>query len=162
MITHGELKALLDYDETTGIFTWRISPRYRINIGDTAGCVNNKGYIHIQISGVKYLAHRLAWLYTFGGLPDPALDHINGDKQDNRICNLRLATNAENCRNRGANRNNKTGFKGVCKVKGLNKWVAQCTDGSNRTYLGCYNSPQEAHAAYNMAATIRFGVFHHG
>jgi len=108
MITVERLKELLNYNETTGAFTWKVTPKsYRVAVGDVAGGVHSKGYIHIKIDGVTRFAHRLAWLYVFGSLPKQQIDHINRIKTDNRISNLRDVSATENNRNTSR-------FKGIC------------------------------------------------
>jgi hypothetical protein len=92
-------------------------------------------------------------------MPVGFLDHINGDKLDNRIANLRLSTNAENSRNRPATRRNSTGYKGVYLDSYTGRWKAQINvDGKNRN-LGRFDTPEEAHAAYREAAEQWHGAF---
>ena len=87
MITQSKLKELVNYDQDTGIFTWKKRTSNRIKIGDIIGNLHNCGYIEMGVNGKRYLAHRLAWLYVYGYMPK-LIDHINTNKQDNRICNL--------------------------------------------------------------------------
>lgn len=118
MLTQERLKELLDYDEFTGAFTWKQNKSRLAKIGDKAGHINNIGYIYIQIDGVCYRAHRLAWLYVNGKFPCGQIDHINGVKYDNSIKNIRIATDSENQKNRKRPANNKTGFTGIRFCKG--------------------------------------------
>ena len=108
-----------------GHLYWRIS-KGRARAGDRAGSSHRKGYLGISVDGKRRLAHRIVWLMNYGVIPDGMdLDHINGDKLDNRIENLRLATRSENSRNRqGANTDSQTGIRGVSLHKS-SLWHAQ-------------------------------------
>lgn len=99
MITQDRLRELLHYDPDTGIFTRLVSTGWRGKVGDVAGYKNPDGYLVIMIDYKLYLAHRLAWLYTYGRFPE-VTDHINGVRDDNRIVNLREVTNWENAQNK--------------------------------------------------------------
>lgn len=90
------------------------------------------------------------------------VDHINGDKTDNRKSNLRVCSNSENLRNRGAQRNNTSGFKGVTFHKAANKWTASITANGSNNYLGLFKTPEEAHSAYCEAARAMHGEFANG
>tara|TARA_R110000850_G_scaffold29148_2_gene80695 strand:+ start:473 stop:973 length:501 start_codon:yes stop_codon:yes gene_type:complete len=125
MITLGRLKELLDYNECTGVFTWKISPAGNTKKNSIAGCDNGHGYIRIRIDGGRFRAHRLAWLYITGCHPTEQIDHINGNRSDNRIKNLREVSQLNNNRNRGINSNNTSGFTGVTFDKSTGKWIAQ-------------------------------------
>lgn len=124
MLTQAELKAILSYDPETGIFIRLISRNTRFKAGMVAGSPNTVGYSHIQVNGVLYKSHRLAWLYMTGSMPKEFIDHINGVKGDNRFCNLREATRSENNRNVTKRANNKSGHKGVYWDKKESKWIA--------------------------------------
>lgn len=111
-LTAERLRELLSYDPETGIFR-RVATRRQVKSGDIAGSDDGKGYWRIRVNGEKHRAHRLAWLYVNGAWPIDQLDHINGDKLDNRICNLREATNSENQQNRSLPKSNTSGRLGV-------------------------------------------------
>lgn len=151
-ISAARLRELLNYDPDTGVFTWLRPTGRRAKPGATAGSIQGRGYLGIRIHGVKYLAHRLAWLYQCGVWPDGDIDHINGDRCDNRIVNLRRAARSTNIQNlRSAKSHNKTGFLGVVldsSRKTARKYAARIVYGGKQHHLGYYNTPEEAHAVY--------------
>jgi hypothetical protein len=151
LIDLERLKELLDYDPETGLFKWKVhlkySPRYE---GDLAG-YNNEGYVKITIDGLSYRAHHLAWFITTGNWPKLEIDHINGDKSDNSISNLRDVTRIVNMHNKGEYKNNKTGYTGVHWYPRYEKFAAQIrTNGKCKT-LGYFETAEEAHEAYQEA-----------
>lgn len=144
------LRELLAYNPDTGVFVWRQNHQFHKVAGKRAGTLSRAGYRYISIKGHKMLAHRLAWLYVHGVWPDGLIDHINGDPDDNRIANLRVATHGENMQNRQrANRNNSTGMMGVRRY--YNRWRAVISVGRTSIPLGIFDSPEEAHEAYLAA-----------
>lgn len=110
-LTQARLQELLDYDPGTGIFRWKVD-RYRVKAGDVAGSIDASGYMKIVIDQTQYYAHRLAWLYVYGQFPDSFISPI-GEKTDNRISNLRLATDAQNQHKRKIRIDSSTGIKGL-------------------------------------------------
>lgn len=158
-MTAEEARQLFSYNPETGDLAWRISLNNRAPSGYVVGSNTNSGYLQTQVRGERYLAHRIAWLMTYGEWPKEHIDHINGDFRDNRLCNLRLATNAENRRNTKLNRRNKTGFKGVSFDKTRNKWTAHISVCRQQKNLGRFNTPEEAYVAYCKAAAELHGEF---
>jgi HNH endonuclease len=145
-LTRDVLKELLDYDSDTGVFIWKVNKATKAVKGQVAGCEHN-GYRTIKINNKSYFAHRLAWLYVYGKLPNNEIDHINGDGLDNKIGNLREANRSQNMQNlRHANKNNKLGLTGVYKKD--NKYVASITINGHQKFLGSFNCALEAHAEY--------------
>lgn len=147
-LTQGELKEILDYDPETGVFIWRVRPCRTVCIGDTAGSLRD-GYILIRYRGNRYYAHRLAWFYSYREFPKGNIDHINGVRSDNRICNLRDVTQRENLQNMKCHRDGH--LAGTRYRKSLCKWVAQITLDRRSIHLGHFNTEEEAHAAYLLA-----------
>ena len=159
-VSRDRLRELLHYCPDTGRFTW-LKRRSNVPAGALAGsCGSSHGYREIRIDGVNYLEHRLAWFYVQGVWPDQ-IDHANLDRTDNRIVNLRCATFSQNNNNRGARRDNESGFKGVYRPAGRRKWTAQAKISGQKTYLGTYDTPELAHDAYCRAGRAAFGEFFH-
>lgn len=160
LVTRERVLELLDYDPETGIFTWKVSTNNRVKAGSRAGAINSWEYRQIKVDDRLYKAHRLAWLIVYGMWPRYQIDHINGVRDDNRIVNLREATNAENLRNCGAHINNTSGYKGVHYHKQAKKFVATCQDCHGiSTYLGLFPTAIEAARAYDAFALIEHGEF---
>jgi hypothetical protein len=141
----AELRKNFSYDPETGDFT-RICASNRSKVGDVPR-VNSEGYVRIRLCGRMHAAHRLAWLWVHGSLPERDIDHINGVKSDNRIANLRDVAHAVNTANLiGPQANNTSGQLGVTRYK--RKWRAQISVGGKMRYIGLYVTPEDAHKAY--------------
>ena len=152
MLTQERLQGLLHYDETTGIFTWRVAISRRVRIGSVAGTVREDGYIRIVIDGRKHRAHRLAWLYIHGTFPTADLDHIDHCRASNRIGNLRLATRSENNKNMRLSTKNTSGYKGVSWIKRAGKWQAGACLNGKHYWLGYFPTAEQASGAYQAFA----------
>lgn len=152
MLTQSELMRLMRYDPLTGVFTCLVTRGGRRLAGSAEGCRHVDGYWTITINTRHHLAHRLAFLYMEGYMP-PEVDHVNGDRADNRWCNLRIATRAHNMQNLGGpKRSNKTtGLLGCHLIKHTGKYAAQITVNRKVRHLGSFITPEEAHAAYLTA-----------
>jgi len=154
-IAQEQVKSLFSYDAETGNF-YRKSKPFKV-----AGSVNRRGYREISISGEKYQAHRLAWIYAHGDIGDFDIDHINGHKGDNRICNLRIATRAQNLQNRGPkNTHGKySRYVGVSWNKKDRKWVSSIMVNGVSHRLGYFKDEQDAAIAY-AEAKAKYHTFH--
>jgi hypothetical protein len=157
-LTQERLRELLHYDPDTGQFTWRrsVGP---MKAGSRAGKRHHIGYIRIAIERRTYMAHRLAWLYIHGVWPQGITDHINRDRADNRIANLREATYTLNMANTPIQKHNVSGFKGVVFRKDRKKWKASIRANGRYYYIGLFDTPEAAHDAYFAAAKRLFGDF---
>lgn len=151
----------LSYDPDTGLFKWAETAR-RGFVGRQAGCFCPRdGYIRIRIDGKLELAHRLAWNMHYPDnpvTPDEQIDHINHNRTDNRICNLRKASNTENSRNASIGRNNTSGALGVWFEKRRNKWSVEIKVDRKKIHIGQFDNFDEAVAA-RKAAEVKYG-FH--
>ena len=157
--TNIDPRTVLKYDPETGHFAWIVNST-RIKVGDKAGTVDSRGYIRIRIGSRKYAAHRLAWTIATGKSPgEKTIDHINGDKSDNRIANLRLATNAENQRNKGAYRCKAALPKGVFWNKDKGRFHAAIRVDRKLNHLGYFDTQEQAELAYAEAAKKLHGQF---
>jgi len=155
MLNADHLRSLLDYDRATGVFVWKMpAGRYgRIPAGTRAGSYTSaEGYGYVTIAGKSYRLSRLAWLYVHGEWPKDQIDHVNGDPSDDRIANLREATQFQNKANCRRYANNTSGFKGVSLDRSKGLYRAYTNKDGRRVYLGRYRTPEEAHAAYAAAA----------
>lgn len=158
-LTQERLKALLNYDQETGVFYRKIA-NGTAKAGDVAGHACRSGYIKISVDGQgQFLAHRLAWFYVTGEWPENHTDHINGCRSDNRFCNLRKATAKENCANTGPQANNTSGVKGVYWSTVRRKWVAQIGHDRKVINLGGFPSLDLAIAARREAENQYQGEF---
>lgn len=158
MITREYLKSQLHYNQETGVFTWAISKGGRMKPGSVAGHVDKTGYRYIVIDGKKYRAHRLAFLYMTGPMPDRC-DHINRNPSDNRFVNLRPATHHQNMANTNLRRDNTSGYKGVSWCKVTSKWSVQINIHGKRTRIGFFGCKHHAFCEYVLASRKHFGEF---
>lgn len=158
-LTRAELVSLLNYDPQTGVFRWA-KRRFGTRFGSEAGAIDpTHGYRRIKINGALYLAHRLAWLYVNGEWPESEIDHIDRNRANNSIANLRKATRSENQRNKPTYRNNQSGCKGVHWHKQHRKYVAVIQHQKRRIHLGLFRTLEDAANAYRAAAASMHGVF---
>jgi len=159
-----ELDRLLRYEPETGKIYWKIKPCKRVIAGAEAGTKekdHKASYRRIKIKNLNYYAHRIAWLlYCKEDPGEKHIDHKNHNGLDNRICNLRVATNAQNQYNKEVAQSNITGYKGVFKNKSYYRskpYFARASIDGNRFCLGCFHTAEEASEAYQ-----RFCKEHHG
>ena len=149
ILNAARLRAILNYDQTTGIFTWAVRRKGGRGLGMEAGARMSHGYISIGIDGNEYTAHRLAWLYIHGEWPLAYIDHINGNRSDNRIENLRDVSQTVNMQNVYAPKsNNKSGYRGVSWHAQRGKYTARIKVEGRYLSLGLHETPEAAHAAY--------------
>lgn len=157
-LTRARIEEYLRYDAETGKF-YALKQRGLRRAGAEAGTTRPDGYVHLTIDRGRYLAHRVAWFYVYGVWPERALDHIDCNPSNNRIDNLRLATNEQNSRNSRRRVNNTSGYKGVSFMRCRGKWQALIRTDSGRLHLGLFSSAEEGHRAYVAAARKFHGEF---
>jgi HNH endonuclease len=155
MISRERLMDVLSYDPDTGIFTWKIQSG-RMKPGQVAGTKHSQGYVVISIDRKFYFAHRLAWIYVYGDLPEADMDHKNRVRNDNRISNLRKSDRTHNNANKPSCRD---GLKGCHFVESVNKWRSTIKKDGIKIHIGYFNTELEANEAYFRIACILFGEF---
>lgn len=160
-LTQRRIRELLDYDTDTGLLRWRTSHSPRARAGALAGtAIDSGGYHVIGVDRIIYRVHRIVWFWMTGTWAVEQVDHINGNRIDNRWTNLRAASWDENSRNRKQHRSNKAGYKGVRRTDALvPSWKAIITHNHKVYHLGTFRSPELAAQAYNVAAMKLFGEF---
>ena len=160
-LTQDKLKGLLNYNPETGIFT-RAVDSGRNNCwkkGSVSGYFDaSNGYVKVSLLGKRYYAHRLAWLYVHGKFPENKIDHINHNRTDNRLCNLRTVSNTDNSRNCSKQANNTSGTTGVVWDRDLLKWSARIMVNRKCLYLGVFVDIELAKNARKQAE-VKYG-FH--
>lgn len=156
-LTAERLRALLNYDPESGVFTMRVRTRYR-RVGDVATKPQLNGST-IYLEGETYKSNRLAWLYMTGGWPAGVVDHRDRNSHNDAWRNLRDVTGEQNAWNRGMHRGNTSGYTGVVYVKRRKKWAAQIRIKGKNKELGVYATPEEAHTAYLKKAKELRGEF---
>ncbi len=155
-LTQERVRQLFDYRED-GALIAKERTKGR-TFGKPVGSDNGRGYLRVKVDGTDFMVHRIVYLWHHGWMPEH-VDHRDTNKRNNRIENLRPATKAQNSCNSGRRRDNSSGYKGVFWSAAANKWAAQISISGRRTHLGCFSTPELAHAAYVEAARKHFGEF---
>ncbi len=144
--------ALFAYDPDTGQITRN---------GAHTGTINNQGYLRIHIEGIHVQGHRLAWFLHYGKAPEGQIDHVNGNRADNRICNLRDVTASLNRMNQRLRSDNTSGRTGVIYHSTQKRWIAQICVLGKRKQIGSFRSRDDAVAAREEAQSqFGFGPNH--
>ncbi len=164
-ITVEEVREAFDYNAESGSLTWRERPaingyirhQNKMRAGKKAGGPSGHGYEKIYFMGGFRYTHHLVWIHQQGEAAALHIDHINNDKSDNRIENLRLATRSQNLCNRPMQSNNSLGAKGVSRNR--SRYSAKIRVDNVRTHLGTFDTVEEAHSAYCAAAETFHGQF---
>ncbi|KAK46241.1 HNH endonuclease [Caballeronia jiangsuensis] len=157
-MTQKALKEALHYNPETGIFTF-LKSMGSSRKGKQVGHNNPKRYVSITLNGVTFYAHRLAFLYMTGAFPKEATDHINRNRSDNRWCNLRAVSIAENNQNYSLRKDNTSGYRGVSFHKNKKKWLAYIVINKKRNDLGYFDTAAEAGAVADAARSKHFVAY---
>ena len=158
MIDVCRMKEVLNYNEASGIFSWKKSLSNRTKVGEECRAINNNGYIVIRVDGNLYYAHRLAWLYMYSTFPSKYIDHIDHNRQNNAIENLR--DTEKNCKNKSLYSNNTSGYHGITYTN--DKWKAVIGHNNTNIFLGYYNTKEEAIIARRAAERVYYYHINHG
>jgi hypothetical protein len=148
--TQATLQKLFVYAPDTGVFVWRVNTG-RATAGQEAGWLHRTGYVYVGLTGGSYKAHRLVWKYVHGTDPDGLIDHIDGDKTNNRVHNLRVVTDGQSNQNKRTYRNNLSGHKGVGWYPRRNAWRVRIQHDGRVRLVGFYADLSAAIAARNAA-----------
>lgn len=160
IVSHERLLSVLSYDPNTGQFVWRKFGGTR-KIGDIAGYKTPRGYFSIMLDKHHYQSHRLAWFYMTGEWP-VQIDHINQNPGDNRFCNLRNVTAAENNKNKKLAKTNKTGISGVMWSIDRKKWFVSIKVNKKAKTLGYFGDFFDA-CCVRKSEEVKNGFFkNHG
>lgn len=155
-LSFEEADKLLSYDQVTGKLSWKVA-RKKCSVGDVAGSYSDpRGYVAVKINYRRYWAHRVCWLLAKGNWPAHQIDHINRDKSDNRLTNLRECTPSENLQNLPRKANNTSGHTGVSFHKQSGKWRAIIVAKGKRFDIGSFATREQA-----ISARIAAKVQHH-
>jgi hypothetical protein len=152
-----QLAKLLSYDAETGQLVWLVARNG--SAGRIAGSPNSEGYIQVKIGGVLYKAHHLAFVLVTGFWPDDQVDHIDGNRQNNRFVNLRQCNASENACNRKARSDNTSGVPGVTWNKEESKWRVRVQKNGKRLLVGDYRNYDDAVSARALASVLLQGEF---
>lgn len=158
LITLTRAREVLIYDDQTGEMRWRTDQGKRA-AGQPVGSQSSSGHLQTWIDGNLYQVHRLAWLLHYGEWPVLFLDHVDGDRANNKIANLRQANGSQNCANRAPARKMHGSLKGASYCKMSKRWKSSITKDGRARYLGCFKTEREAHDAYCSAAKQLHGDF---
>lgn len=149
-LTQERVKELFDYRED-GVLVWVSSNSNRASAGNIAGSLFHSGYVSVQVDGKRHYVHRLVWLFHNGYTPEHQIDHIDRDKSNNRIENLREVSQSCNNRNQGNPSTNTSGVKGVSWCNAKKRWTAKIEVGGRTFFAGCSKDFLEA-ACHRLAA----------
>jgi hypothetical protein len=156
-ITHEEAKHLFDYQED-GSLIWKNPFGFKTKKGDVAGHLRKNGYVAVSINKKMFLLHRIVFLWHHGHMPS-VIDHVDSNSTNNKIENLREATQSQNMMNRAVSTSCKSGYKGVYFVEALQKWRAYISVNRKNISIGYFLDKHEAAKAYNKAAFELRGNF---
>lgn len=150
-LTADRVRFLFSYNPETGVLLWRNPTSLRVAIGDPVGTMASNGRRYVAVDSVKHLAHRIAWLYVHGKLPEENLAARNGNYDDLRLSNLMPQSFVDTANKNSLRNTNTSGFRGVIWDKNKGKWRAEITRDYLRVQIGRFDTKEEAHEAYVIA-----------
>lgn len=159
-ITVSELKELINYDPDTGEIRWK-KGRPGASSGNLAGTLKPSGYVIVLIKRKLYRAHRIAWFYMTGEFPTKEIDHINGNKSDNRFCNLRLADKTQNNWNKKVRKDSKVGIKNVLYFPNFKKYYVRINANKQKHQFGPFDTIEEAAKVAEAQRAVLHAEFAH-
>lgn len=150
ILSAARVRQLFDYDPKNGALTWAVDRSRLAKKGTVAGSVYSNGYRVVGVDQTYYLVHRLVWVHHYGEPPKLNVDHINGDRLDNRIANLRDVSKSKNAQNQRKCHGDKKSCDliGATWDKSNKNWKAQLVLNRKTVYIGRFKTPEDAHAAY--------------
>lgn len=154
VLTAAVLRTMVSYDPDTGVMAWRDGHggRYGTYAGKEIGALTSEGHRRAELGGERFYVHRLIWLYVHGHWPAEFIDHVNGKRADNRLCNLREATQTQNNMNRRGHP-----ISGAARMG--RRWRARIQINGRETHIGMFDTADEARAAYYARARDQHGEF---
>lgn len=153
-----KIEDCISLDPKSGNLAWRVRVNNSVKVGDNIGTKHNKGYKFFRLNKTFDFNHRVVWYLAHGEWPLGEIDHINGDKSDNRLENLRDVTHRQNMWNKASQKATSV-YKGVHWHKGSSKWRATLWTGASKVHLGLFQDEKEAAFAYDHAARVFFGEY---
>lgn len=159
MLTAEGLRNVFSVDPATGFLYWKANAGQRGRIGERAGTTKLSGtvrYFTVSVSGKSYYTHKVVWAITHGYWPKMELDHIDGNRENNRAQNLREVTHADNVKNARPRKDNKSGVRGVCWNEVKKRWIVQIGKDSGIHQVGGYRDFFEA-CCSRKSAEIELG-----
>jgi len=151
-----DFNSLFEYKD--GELYWKVARSNRVKVGQKTGWVSKIGYVYVNVNNIPTCSHRIIFAMHYGHFPEQ-VDHINGNKSDNRIENLRAATRSENFCNAKKRIDNTSGIKGIYWENQRNKWRAYCHKNGKRYDAGFFDNIEEAKKAIHILRSSIHGNF---
>ena len=161
-MTRDDIKHLFDWCPESGVLRWKSPTSNRVKAGDVAGNLDSKGYYRVGLHGAQYRLHRVIWLLAYGEWPKGEIDHIDGNRINNSISNLRCVSHKRNSRNCKLSKNNTSGHIGITWHKKAGKWMASVSIDGRQQHLGLFDDKRDAISARAKASETHGFHANHG